>query len=339
MSLQWMLLYTGGHPKSVLKAKKRRNFTTMLPAGHLPVAGTLKSTHMKPIPASELVINADGSIYHLNLHPEQIAPTVLLVGDPGRVPRVSRHFDHIEHQVQRREFVTHTGTLAGKRLSVVSTGIGTDNIDIVLNELDALANIDFETRCVKEQLSALRFIRLGTSGGLAADVPVGSVVVSAYGIGLDNLAAYYHREVSQEEQNMVRAFEDFARSNGVSLRAYAARGSEMLLGVFSQHRAGITLTCPGFYGPQGRNLRLQSIYNQRFFDEVGNFHHGGFGITNFEMETSAIFALARMLGHQALSCNAILANRLRKEFARDPASAVNNMIEKVLETIADSGRF
>ena len=294
---------------------------------------------MKPIPASELVINADGSIYHLNLRPEQIAPTVFLVGDPGRVPRVSRHFDRIEHQVQRREFVTHTGTLAGKRFTVLSTGIGTDNIDIVLNELDALANIDFETRSVKDRLTSLNIIRLGTSGGLAADIPVGSIVVSAYGIGLDNLASYYHRPVSEDEKNMEREFEDFARSIGVDLRVYAARGSEQLLRIFSAHRAGITLTCPGFYGPQGRNLRLKSIYNPRFFDEVGSFSHSGFGITNFEMETSAIFALSGMLGHRALSCNAILANRLRKEFAEDPAAVVNNLIERILETVAASDQL
>lgn len=298
-----------------------------------------KFRRMKPIPASELVINADGSVYHLNLRPEQIAHTVFLVGDPGRVPRVSRHFDSIEHQVQRREFVTHTGTLAGKRLSVLSTGIGTDNIDIVLNELDALVNIDFETRTIKEQLTSLKLIRLGTSGCLAADIPVGSIVVSAYGIGLDNLASYYQRTVSDDEKNMEKEFEEFARSVGVDLRVYAARGSEQLLKVFNAHRAGITLTCPGFYGPQGRNLRLRSIYKPRFFDEVGKFNHSGFGITNFEMETSAIFALAGMLGHQALSCNAILANRLRKEFAEDPAAVVNNLIEKILETVAASEEF
>lgn len=293
-----------------------------------------KIRHMQPIPASELVINADGSIYHLNLRPEQLAPTVFLVGDPGRVPRVSQHFDRIEHKVQRREFVTHTGTLAGKRLSVLSTGIGTDNIDIVLNELDALVNIDFETRRVKAELTSLKLIRLGTSGGLAADIPVGSIVVSAYGIGLDNLANYYHRPVSDDEKNMKAEFEAFARSVGVNLEVYAARGSEQLLNTFKEHRAGITLTCPGFYGPQGRNLRLRSIYHPAFFDEVGKFNHSGFGITNFEMETSAIFALAGMLGHQALSCNAILANRLRKEFADDPAAAVNNLIEKILQTMA-----
>lgn len=295
-----------------------------------------KFRRMKPIPASELVLNSDGSIYHLNLRPEQIAHTIFLVGDPGRVPRVSRHFDSIEHQVQRREFVTHTGTLAGKRLTVLSTGIGTDNIDIVLNELDALVNINFETRTVKEQLTSLNLIRLGTSGGLSADIPVGSIVVSAFGIGLDNLASYYHRQVSEDEKKMEKEFEEFACSIGVNLRVYAAGGSKQLLRIFKAHRAGITLTCPGFYGPQGRNLRLKSIYNPRFFDEVGSFNHSGFGITNFEMETSAIFALAGMLGHQALSCNAILANRLRGEFADDPATAVNHLIETMLETVVSS---
>lgn len=293
-----------------------------------------KIRRMNPIAASELVINADGSIYHLHLHPEQIAHTIFLVGDPGRVPRVSQYFDSIEHRVQHREFVTHTGTLAGKRLSVLSTGIGTDNIDIVLNELDALVNIDFQTRRPKEHLTTLKLIRLGTSGGLAADVPVGSIVVSAYGIGLDNLADYYQRSVSEDEKNMKVQFEAFARSVGIHVQVYAAKASEQLLQTFKNHQAGITLTCPGFYGPQGRNLRLTSIYNSRFFDEAEKFHYSGVNITNFEMETSAIYLLASLLGHQALSCNAILANRLRKEFAPNPASAVSHLIESILETVA-----
>ncbi len=288
---------------------------------------------MQPLKPSELVLNSDGSIYHLRLHPEQVAPTVFLVGDPGRVPKVSRHFDSIEHVVERREFITHTGMLAGKRFTVMSTGIGTDNIDIVVNELDALVNIDFETRMPRSRPRILNLIRLGTSGGLAADVEVGSVVVSAWGLGLDNLMHYYKRPAKGEEAELEQQFAAFAASLGMEVQVYAAPASRALLKHFGSLRKGITLTCPGFYGPQGRNLRLQSIYHPAFFERVGEFEFHGYRVTNFEMETAAIFALASMLGHRALSCNAILANRVRGEFAADPAAVVNHLIETVLEIL------
>lgn len=291
---------------------------------------------MQLLKPSELVLNADGSIYHLRLRPEQVAPTVLLVGDPGRVPRVSRHFDHIEHVVERREFITHTGMLAGKRFTVLSTGIGTDNIDIVLNELDALVNIDFETRLPRSRPRVLNLIRLGTSGGLSPDVEVGSVVVSAWGVGLDNLMRYYKRPAKGAETQLEQQFEAFTAELGMDVEVYAAPASGALLKHFASLRKGITLTCPGFYGPQGRNLRLQSIYHPGFFDRVGQFEFQGYRITNFEMETAAIFGLADMLGHRALSCNAILANRVRGEFAADPAAVVNNLIETVLEILTSA---
>ena len=291
---------------------------------------------MNPITPSELVLSAEGSIYHLDLRTEQIAHTVLLVGDPGRVPRVSKYFDRIDFTVQHREFVTHTGELGGQRISVVSTGIGTDNIDIVVNELDALVNIDFKSRTIKEKLTSLNIIRLGTSGSLSKNIGVDDVVISAWGIGLDNLLTYYISwQPSEAEERMQHEFTAFAAKLGVGLRPYAAQGSEVLLKKIGEGLTqGITLTCSGFYGPQGRNLRLKSIFNPSFFEQVGGFTSEGFPITNFEMETSAIFGLAKMLGHRALSCNAVLANRVAHEFSPNPAAAVENLIQQILQKVA-----
>jgi uridine phosphorylase len=290
---------------------------------------------MNPIAPSELVLTDNSRIYHLDLRPEQIAHTVFLVGDPGRVPRVSKYFDRIDFRVQHREFVTHTGELGGQRISVVSTGIGTDNIDIVVNELDALVNIDFETRTIKEKLTSLNLIRLGTSGSLLKDIGVDEIIVSAWGIGLDNLMTYYAWQPSEAEERMQREFTGFAGNLGVGLRPYTAQGSEVLLKKLGAgHACGITLTCPGFYGPQGRNLRLKSIYNPAFFEKVGGFSSEGFSVTNFEMETSAIFGLAKMLGHQALSCNTVLANRVANEFSANPAAGVENLIQQILQKVA-----
>lgn len=286
------------------------------------------------IPPSELILHPDGSIYHLALLPEQLAPTVLLVGDPDRVPKISRHFDRIECQVQHREFVTHTGWLGGKRLSAISTGIGTDNIDIVLNELDALVNVDFQRRTVKENLTSLDLIRLGTSGSLSAEIPVDSLVSSAFGAGLDNLLAYYFFQPSEKEARLQAAFSDFTKSLGLSIRPVVAQANEALVERVGQGtHAGITLTCPGFYAPQGRTLRAASVIGQSFFDEVGKFRFEELGVTNFEMETSAILALAKLLGHRAASCNAIIANRIRREFSPSSAATVSRLIRHVLERL------
>ncbi|MCB0521394.1 MAG: nucleoside phosphorylase [Lewinellaceae bacterium] len=287
-----------------------------------------------PIAESELVLNADGSIYHLNLHPEQVADTVFFVGDPGRVPRVSKYFDKIEHCVQRREFVTHTGWLGSRRLSVISTGIGPDNIDIVMNELDALANIDFATKTVKDKLTRLRIIRLGTSGSLSENIPVDSLVVSVFGIGLDNMLSFYGYEHDGEEAQLNLAFTDFISSFEMSLRPNVAKGSTELVSLLKGGMAeGITLTCAGFYGPQGRRLRLGSIIDTDFFRQAGNFSFQGLHLSNFEMETAAIFGLAKMMGHQATSCNAILANRVNNVFSKNPGAAVEQLIKNVLEKI------
>jgi uridine phosphorylase len=288
------------------------------------------------IPESELVLNPDGSIYHLNLHPEQVADTIFLVGDPGRVPKLSKYFDKIEHQVQKREFITHTGRLGKQRLSVISTGIGPDNIDIVLNELDALANIDLKTKTVKEKLTALRLIRLGTSGSLCDDIPVDSLVISAYGLGLDNMLSFYGYRPDDGEAELLRTFTDFISSFEMSLRPNAARGSQALLEQLKEGlTTGITMTCAGFYGPQGRRLRLGSIIDTDFFRQAGNFSYQGLRLTNFEMETAAIFGLARLLGHEAASCNAILANRVNNVFSKNPAAAVENLIQNILEKVAN----
>ncbi|MCF8245236.1 MAG: nucleoside phosphorylase [Saprospiraceae bacterium] len=287
-----------------------------------------------PFPASELILHPNGSIYHLHLLPEQVADTVFFVGDPDRVPKVSKHFDRIDHKVQKREFVTHTGELGGKRVSVISTGIGPDNIDIVMNELDALVNIDLKTHTVKDSLTSLNIVRIGTSGSLSADIPVDSFLVSAHGIGLDNLLHYYDYPANPREEMLRQAFTSFAASIDTNLNPIATEADQGLVKRFGQnmHR-GITLTCPGFYAPQGRKLRLGSIFQQRFFDKIGEFSFENLRVTNFEMETSAILGLSRMLGHRATACNAILANRITGEFSKDPKKLEERLIEQVLASL------
>lgn len=292
--------------------------------------------------SSELITNADGSIYHLALKPEQVADTVLTVGDPGRVPRVSRHFDHIESEVEKREFRSCTGTLAGQRMTVLSTGIGTDNIDIALNELDALCNIDLESRQIKQPLRSLRIIRLGTSGSLQADIPVDALVLSSHGLGLDGLLDYYqdpeHRlqwsgenpEHSPQNNQLIPWPQDL---NQFPIRPYLIAGSSKLQELFPPSIArGITATCPGFYGPQGRNLRLQSILPD-LPHRLSQLRFGEHRVTNFEMETAAIYGLGALLGHQCASVNVILANRINGTFSKNPSAAVDYLIRSVLEIL------
>ncbi|KAA3624718.1 MAG: phosphorylase [Bacteroidetes bacterium] len=286
---------------------------------------------MKKIPASELVINGDGSIYHLNLKPENIAETIITVGDPGRVNMVSKYFDEIEFQGSKREFVTHTGRLGSKRLTVISTGIGPDNIDIVINELDALVNIDLDTRVPKEDKKSLNIIRMGTSGCLQPGVAVGSLVLSAFAVGLDNLMHFYEFQPSEEEaalyQQLIKT--DFP----FPTRPYVIRSGEELLEHLSDGlHQGITMTAPGFYAPQGRAVRLQS----RIQDDLtilGDFRFKQWPIMNFEMESSAIYGLSKLLGHKALSCNVILANRADKTFSDDPKGITDHMIKTMLERL------
>lgn len=283
------------------------------------------------INASELILNADGSIYHLNLLPEDLAGTVITVGDPDRVAKVSKYFDRIELKKGKREFITHTGYLGNKRLTVISTGIGTDNIDIVLNELDALANIDFANRTVKSTLSSLHIVRIGTSGAVQQDVEMGTILASAYGVGLDALMNYYRGSYDGEEQALqVELAKYFSALN---LNPYVAKaGAGLLDRIAFDLPKGVTLTAPGFYAPQGRTVRSTNTI-PNFIDLINFFQYKGQRFTNLEMETAGIYALANMFGHQALSINAILASRVDGRFSSAPEEVVGKAIQLVLERI------
>ncbi|OLY92657.1 uridine phosphorylase [Cnuella takakiae] len=288
---------------------------------------------MQRIAESELIINNRGAVYHLDLRPEELAPTVLTVGDPDRVAQVSKYFDKIEYKSQHREFITHTGSIGNKRISVISTGIGPDNIDIVVNELDALVNIDFQTRLVKDHLTQLQIIRLGTSGSLQADIPVDSYVASTHGLGLDNLLNFYRLEHNDEERQLLQSFTTHSQLHMQVTNPYISSASPTLLKHFVQgYHHGITVTCPGFYGPQGRVLRL-GVRNPQLIGSLSSFSYGQHRITNFEMETSAIFGLGRLLGHHCLALNAIVANRVKQEFTKDGAAAVEGLIKQSLAIV------
>lgn len=289
---------------------------------------------MQRIAESELILNQRGAVYHLDLRPEELASTVITVGDPDRVRQVSKHFDAIEAERRYREFVTHTGRIGNKRLSVISTGIGPDNIDIVLNELDALVNINLEKRTVNERLTSLDIIRIGTAGSLQADISVDSFVASTYGLGLDNLLNYYRWEQNDEERHLLQAFITHTQLNGQLCEPYVSHGSAALLKHFvTGFHHGITVTCPGFYGPQGRILRL-GLKNPELINRLTHFRFGPHRITNFEMETSAIYGLSRLLGHRCLSLNAIVANRVRREFSKDGHALVEELIREALQRIS-----
>ena len=287
------------------------------------------------IKESELILNPDGSIYHLNLRPEQVADTIILVGDPNRVPRVSAYFDTIEFSTQKREFCTHTGTYKGKRLTALSTGIGPDNIDIVINELDALFNIDLHTRKPKEQLTSLSIVRFGTSGSLQADIPVDSFVLSSHGLGMDNMLHAYKDAPNVREIAMEEAFMAHTQWNTDKGRPYIVGCGETLKQRLLTDKVfeGITGTAPGFYGPQGRMLRL-SVQDPTLNDKLHSFNYKGYRMTNLEMETSAIYGLSKLLGHQAVSLNAIIANRAAGTFTKDTKKVVENLIVYGLEQLA-----
>jgi uridine phosphorylase len=285
------------------------------------------------IPESELILNADGTIYHLNLLPDHISDTILTVGDPARVAQVSRHFDSIEFEGVHREFVTHVGYYRGKRLTVLSTGMGTDNIDIVMNELDALVNIDFMSRTVRpaEERLSLRIIRLGTSGSLQADVPVGALLATQHAVGLDSLMQFYpFMETGLETQ----VAQDLQKSLDLPYAPYVVRGSDLLREQLAGDLLiGNTVTCPGFYGPQGRTLRL-ALRQPDYMARLQSFRHqspeGDFRLSNFEMETAGYYALGQLLGHEVLSLNAIVANRATGEFAHDAGDIVDRLIARTL---------
>lgn len=286
-----------------------------------------------PIQNSELVLNEDGSIYHLNLRPEQLATTVITVGDPDRVAHISKYFDTLEVDVHKREFKTHTGTYKGKRISVVSTGIGTDNIDIVLNELDALVNIDFETRQVKENLTQLTIIRIGTSGSIQPEIPIDSFLFSEAAIGFDSLLHFY-ANTNFLDTALSEAFVTHTNWNPQKSKPYVVSADEDLKKLFSSHGMlqGITATNVGFYGPQGRVLRLQTE-DMGMNDKIASFAFNGRKITNLEMETSGIYGMARLLGHKAVSLNAILANRANGTFSKNPIETVDRLILHTLHIL------
>lgn len=281
---------------------------------------------------SELILNPDGSVYHLNLLPEDIASTIFLVGDPDRVEEVSRYFDTIEVKKQKREFVTHTGYLGKKRLTCLSTGIGTDNIDIVLTEIDALVNMDLTSRTEKPKLTSLDFIRIGTCGSLQSDIPADSFLASEYGIGLDGLLGFYNFEDSEEDKQFLEPIIPIVKNLGV--HPSIAKGSDNLLNTVAKDlRKGVTLTNCGFYGPQGRTVRI-APRDKNYIDELSAVDlPGGRKFTNMEMETSAIYGLSKLLGHQALSCNAILANRVDGTFSKDPHKTTDKLIQYILEQV------
>ena len=286
------------------------------------------------IKSSELILNPDGSIYHLNLRPENVAKDIIFVGDQNRVDRITKHFDSIEFSTQKREFKTTTGTYKGKRLTVISTGIGPDNIDIAVNEIDALFNIDLETREIKKELTSVNIVRIGTSGSLQADIPVNSFVLSQYGLGLDNVMRSY----LIEEVTDVALEDAFISHTNWDLRKgrpyFIKNSSELETKLESELTfKGITGTAGGFYGPQGRVLRL-GIQDPELNHKIDNFKFGEYRITNFEMETSAIYGLCKLLGHHAVSLNTIIANRANGTFSEDPYAAVDKLIIYTLDKLS-----
>lgn len=290
---------------------------------------------MSRIAESELIINPRGAVYHLDLRPDEVAGTVITVGDPDRVREVSKYFDKIEVQRQHREFVSHTGYVGKKRITVLSSGIGPDNIDIVINELDALVNIDFETREIKKELRSINIIRIGTSGSLQEDIPVDSFVASTHGLGVDNLLNFYRHEHNEQEKELLQSFITHTQIHGQIGDPYITSGAASLIKHFvTNFHQGITVTCPGFYGPQGRILRL-GIRNPELINRLTDFRFGQHRITNFEMETSAIYGLGKLLGHHCLAVNAIVANRVKKEFSKDGKAAVENLIKQFIQIFAD----
>lgn len=286
------------------------------------------------IEESELILNNEGKIYHLDISPSQLAPTVIIVGDPGRVDMVSKYFDSIELKAQHREFKTHTGTYKGKRISVISTGIGPDNIDIVFNELDALVNIDFKKRSPKKKLTKLEIIRIGTSGGLTSDIDVDSFVISDMGIGLDNVMHYYANTNKIFDREFAKAFIDHMQWNPDNSVPYVVPADRNLLKKLSspEIKHGITITNVGFYGPQGRVLRAK-VKDSNINEKLISFRYKKKNITNLEMETATMYGLAKLLGHKAVSLNAIIANRAAGKFSGNALKTIDALILYTLDKI------
>lgn len=290
---------------------------------------------MTKIAPSELILNPDGSIYHINLRPEHIATNIILVGDQNRVEKVSKHFDSIEHTTQKREFKSVTGTYKNTKFTVLSTGIGPDNIDIVINELDALVNIDFETRTIKKELTSLNIVRIGTSGSLQKDIPVDSFVLAKYGLGFDGMLHSYQCEHILHKE-MEDAFIKHTHWSESKPRPYIVNNSLVLEKKLNSKQifTGITGTAGGFYGPQGRVLRIP-LQDSALNSKIDNFSYNNVRITNLEMETSAIYGLSKLLGHHACSMNAIIANRANLTFSKNPYLAVENLIKYTLDKLSN----
>jgi len=287
---------------------------------------------MPRIPESDLILNSDGSVYHLNLLPKHISETIITVGDPSRVYRVSQYFDDIEFEMHRREFITHVGTYKGKRITVIGTGIGTDNIEIFFTELDALINVDLKTRELKSKRKKIKVVRIGTSGSLQEDIPLDSHLVTDYAVGFDNLMNFYNLEMDSFEDSLAK---DIQKKAKISFTPYVVRGSSMLLKQYAGDMAmGNTVTAPGFYAPQGREIRLPLKY-PKMLEDLSKYRikSSDFQLTNFEMETAGYYAMARLLGHEVLSVNAIIANRATSKFSKDPNKVIDGLIKKILNRI------
>ena len=289
------------------------------------------------IPSSELIINPDNSIYHLNLQPHQIADTIVTVGDPERVPFVSQFFDSIDFKIHKREFITHTGRYKGKQISVISTGMGTDNVEVLMTELDALVNIDFKTRKIKEKPTSLTLVRVGTSGSIQENIPIGTLLASQNAIGMDTLMQFYRLEQSEEEKEIAQKIKENAK---IEFTPYVVSADKNLLTHFTKEAKivkGNTLTCPGFYAPQGRKVRLK-LQTDNYLDQIrSNIKY--FPLANMEMETAGYYAMGRLLGHEVLSLNVILANRITHQFSKNPQKEVNNLIDYTLRSILDYNKL
>ena len=287
------------------------------------------------IPDSELVLKEDGSVYHLNLQPEDIADNIILVGDPGRVELVASLFNKVELKKQNREFYTITGIYKGKRLTVLSTGIGTDNIDIVINELDALVNIDLKQRIIKEQHTSLTFVRIGTTGTLQPEIPVDAPIAAKVSLGFDNLLNYYADRDKVSDKEMEKAFVEHVSWSSILHRPYFVYADQELFDKIAHDMYfGITIAAPGFYGPQGRFLRLKPM-DIKLNEKLQSFRFKDLRITNFEMESSALYGLSKLLGHKALAICNVIANRFRGEFSADYHKAIKNTIEIVLDRLSN----
>ncbi len=286
-------------------------------------------------PETELILTADNRVYHINLKAEDIADNVIVVGDQNRVAQISSYFSKIDFKTEHREFITHTGTFNGKRVTVLSTGIGTDNIDIVLNELDAAVNINPEKRELNPTLRSLNIIRLGTSGALQADIPVNGLVVSSHGLGLDGLLNFYQDWKTINEDAISEEFIKHTKWLSNLPYPYCVKGSDELLKIFAEgNHVGITATAPGFYGPQGREIRLKAAATD-LNELLTSFRLNDQRITNFEMETSALYGLGKLLGHNCLTVCVIIANRVRKEFTSDYKKSVEVLIESCLNRLTN----